>query len=100
MTLLRNVMAHFCMQDALLDAAASLVAPGGLLVYSTCSIEPEENGDRVTAFLSRHNAFVLEQPSSGELAADLIHAGMLTILPQKHGIDGAFAARLRRSLTC
>ena len=84
------------MQDALFDAAASLVAPGGLLVYATCSIEPEENEDRVQAFLSRNDAFVLEQPADG-LLADLSHAGMLRILPHEHEIDGAFAARLRRN---
>ncbi|WVY90622.1 hypothetical protein V8G54_036136 [Vigna mungo] len=42
------------LQDELLDAASKLVKPGGVLVYSTCSIDPEENEDRVAAFLVRH----------------------------------------------
>ncbi|CAK9145110.1 unnamed protein product [Ilex paraguariensis] len=42
------------LQDELLDAASMLVKPGGVLVYSTCSIDPEENEERVAAFLRRH----------------------------------------------
>eukprot|EP00257_Ricinus_communis_P018331 XP_015577031.1 uncharacterized protein LOC8286857 isoform X2 [Ricinus communis] len=42
------------LQDELLDAASTLVKPGGFLVYSTCSIDPEENEERVDAFLLRH----------------------------------------------
>lgn len=47
-------------QVALLEACVALLAPGGRLVYSTCSIEPEEDADQVSAFLSRHPDFTLE----------------------------------------
>jgi 16S rRNA (cytosine967-C5)-methyltransferase len=45
------------LQDALFDAAASMLKPGGRLVYSTCSLEPDENEARVDLFLKRHPAF-------------------------------------------
>ena len=73
--------------------------PGGLLVYSTCSIEPEENDDRVAAFLERHANFCLDKRSDS-LPAALTEQGVLRVLPHHHGIDGAFAARLRRRGAC
>ncbi|GAU28304.1 hypothetical protein TSUD_256320 [Trifolium subterraneum] len=48
------------LQDELLDAASTLVKPGGVLVYSTCSIDPEENDERVAAFLVRHPDFHID----------------------------------------
>lgn len=84
-------------QAKLLDAAATLVIPGGLLVYSTCSIEPEENADQITAFLSRHPEYVVEPPSVGLILPHLVTAdGHLQTLPHLHNMDGAFGARLRR----
>ena len=84
------------LQDELLDAAAKLVRPGGLLVYSTCTTEPEENRDRVRAFLDRHAAFALE-PAGELLPTDVVaDEGVLETLPFRHRTDGAFAARLRR----
>ena len=85
------------LQDELFDAAAQRVRLGGLLVYSTCTIEPEENQQRVAAFLDRHPDFALES-ASGTVPDDVLaDDGTLTTMPHEHRIDGAFAARLRRS---
>ena len=70
---------HF-LQDEILSAAAAYVAPGGKLVYSTCSNEPEENSDRVAAFLAAHPGFT-------EIARR-------EALPYESGHDGAFACAL------
>jgi 16S rRNA (cytosine967-C5)-methyltransferase len=84
-------------QGALLAAAARLVRPDGLLVYATCSLETEENEEVVNAFLARHPAFD-RAPVTGSVAdALLTECGDLRCLPQRHGADGAYAARLRRS---
>ncbi len=83
-------------QRALLDAAAGSVRPGGLLVYSTCSLEPEENELQVEAFLARNAGFRRDPPEDFPPAL-LSPAGDLMILPQRHAMDGAYAARLRRA---
>ncbi len=82
-------------QDAILDGGATAVPSGGLLVYSTCTLEPEENEERVDAFLGRHPDFRLE-PSDTVDKVHLDARGCLAVLPWRSGSDGAFAARLRR----
>jgi 16S rRNA (cytosine967-C5)-methyltransferase len=86
------------MQREILRSAAAIVAPGGLLVYSTCSLETEENDAQVERFLAENKEWTLEPPPEGAVPSAVLDAGRLRVLPQRHGVDGAFAARLRRSV--
>lgn len=90
---IRNLNA---LQSELLEKAASLVKPGGALVYSTCTIEPDENYEIISKFLKDHPEFQVHQ-NSGEIPQELIDEnGCFQTLPQVNHIDGAFACRLDR----
>jgi 16S rRNA (cytosine967-C5)-methyltransferase len=85
-------------QRAILDSAATLLKPGGRLVYATCSVLPDENEDVVSAFLAAHPDF-----APVNAAAELARAGIaldtgpaLKLLPHLHGCDGFHAAALER----
>ena len=84
------------LQKTILKAGATVVKPGGLMIYSTCSLEPEENDAQVDAFLSENLNWILEPPPEATVAPELLDGGRLRVLPQRSGTDGAFAARLRR----
>ncbi|TAE28736.1 MAG: 16S rRNA (cytosine(967)-C(5))-methyltransferase RsmB [Candidatus Kapaibacterium sp.] len=82
-------------QREILSAAARLVKPGGTLVYSTCTIEPEENEKQVEWFLQQFPEFSLD-PADEYIPAEICSDGFLRTLPHKHSCDGAFGARLVR----
>ncbi len=84
------------LQNKLLDRAASLLSAGGVLVYSTCTIAMEENEKTVERFLSRHDDFLVE-PAGQWLPSEFVaQDGFMNTLPHIHGVDGGFAARLRK----
>lgn len=80
-------------QKELLDNAVDMVKPGGVLLYSTCSIDPMENEDNISYFLEKHPDFTLDR-AENYLPEVICKDGMMKILPHVHGTDGAFAARL------
>lgn len=83
------------LQRRLLGGAAEAVGPGGWLVYATCSLEPEENVQQVERFL-RDNPHFERDPIAGFPAELMTASGDLELVPQRHAMDGAYAARLRR----
>ena len=102
-----DVAALSAVQSALLASAARRVKPGGRLVYSVCSLEPEEGEAQVRAFLSAHGDFALDPILPGEAGApaeSLASEGWLRILPHHAvgadidgGLDGFFIARFRQA---
>jgi 16S rRNA (cytosine967-C5)-methyltransferase len=84
-------------QMSLLENAARLVLPGGVMVYSTCSTEPEENSQLVRSFLAKHPEFTLEDASRFVNKAVVTAEGFVETFPHRHHIDGSFAARLVKS---
>ena len=85
-------------QAAILQSAATLVKPGGRLVYATCSVLPEENDQVIDAFVAANPQF-----REGDVAAEFARAKIgldtgarLRLTPQQHGCDGFFGAILER----
>jgi 16S rRNA (cytosine967-C5)-methyltransferase len=86
-------------QRALLASAARAVMPGGVLVYSTCTLLAEENEAVVAAFLAEHAEFsrVARDEAPGAARAFVEVDGFMRTWPHRHGTDGFFAARLARA---
>jgi len=92
------------LQHELVEAAAEMTAPGGVLVYAVCSLEPEEGEERIASFLARRSDFARE-PIRAEDVFDprfISEDGDLRTLPflwaEKGGMDGFYAARLKAKI--
>jgi 16S rRNA (cytosine967-C5)-methyltransferase len=100
-----DVASLAAVQARILDSAAQRLKPGGRMVYTVCSLEPEEGEAQVEAFLARRKDMALEpiQPGEGAAAgfpaASLTARGTLRLLPHHRdgGQDGFFAARFRKA---
>ncbi len=84
------------LQANMLDKAARLVKPGGVLVYSTCTIVRKENDDIVEEFLVRNRDFILESAAEFFDADIVTERGFVKTYPNKQNLSGAFAARLKK----
>jgi len=80
-------------QYDILENVANYLKIGGTLVYSTCTILPDENEENIERFLENHKSFELVPFSVGELE---VSSGMITLLPHTHHTDGFFIAKLKR----
>ncbi len=95
-----DLVRHQERQLAILRNIARLVRPGGVLVYSTCSLEPEEDENVIETFLREAPEFVLDRKPAflpEGIQALFDENGFFHAFPSSHGSDGLFAARLIRS---
>ena len=91
------------LQYKILNSASCYLKPNGILVYSTCSTEPEENEQVIMRFLSEHPNFEIENVApflpvfNGGCSENLVsEAGYMQTYPHLHDMDGFFVARMRR----
>ncbi len=87
------------LQESILEASSKYVKQGGFLVYSTCTIEPEENEEMVKKFIKSNPEFNFVDISDilpVELTSETTRNGYIQIFPNIHKIDGFFIAKLKR----
>lgn len=83
------------LQEKALNYAANFVKTDGVLVYSTCTMNPQENDEQVNRFLQKNPKFRLMEADKF-IAQEFTDQGFLKTVPYKHFMDGAFAARMQR----
>jgi len=88
-----DIPALVTLQREILENAASFTRPGGVIVYSTCTIEPDENYENIEWFLEEYPEFELDRAEK-YLHKDVCQDGYMITFPHIHNCSGAFAARL------
>ena len=84
------------LQKQILQNAAKYVKVGGTLIYSTCTIQDDENIEVVESFLQSNKRFQLEKIENINIDLENEDKGYLKIYPNVHGMDGFFIAKLKR----
>jgi 16S rRNA (cytosine967-C5)-methyltransferase len=101
----KKMVGLYPLQEAILNYAATILKTGGTLIYSTCTVNPAENIDRVQKFLAEHQARFVLEPLDDRLPKNLLQhpdlkltaaKGYIQLLPHRHDLDGFFIARIRR----
>lgn len=96
-----DIPALATLQFEILRAVAPLLKKGGTLVYSTCTVDEEENGAVIRQFLQQHPEFILDETLKERLPKKVqpyVHDGQLHLLPHYFGSDGFFIASLRKKV--
>lgn len=86
------------LQENALDIGSQFVKKGGVLLYSTCTMNPEENEEQIERFLEKNKSFKLLKDSK-KVPLQYMENGYLKTYPQRNSIDGAFAAKMKKSET-
>jgi 16S rRNA (cytosine967-C5)-methyltransferase len=86
------------LQESILTTSVSSLKKGGVVVYATCTLSPDENEKMVEGFLENQKGFVLEEAAKylPGRAKELVRGNYFLALPHRHNTDGFFAARMRR----
>ena len=91
-----DILEMHLLQRKILWAASKYINPGGVIIYSTCSIEPEENWMVIDAFLKNNSKFSIQNAKIFIPEEYVDDKGAMFTFPPKHHIDGGFAFRLKR----
>ena len=89
-----DILEMHLLQRKILWSASNFINPGGVIIYSTCSVEPEENYMVIDAFLKSHSNYSIESAKKYIPSEYVDNKGAMVTFPPTHKIDGGFAIRL------
>ena len=94
---IEDILDMHLLQRKILWAASNYIKHNGVIVYSTCSLEPEENFMIIDAFLKKHSNFTIESAKKYIPAEFVDQNGAMFTYPPNHRIDGGYAVRLKNN---
>ena len=91
-----DILEMHLLQRKILWASTAFIKKGGVIIYSTCSVEPEENWMVIDAFIKSHHNYSIENASKYVPEEYVDQHGAIFTYPPKHHIDGGYAVRLKK----